>query len=144
MACSTGNLRLNQLSTRWRGVEEGRTKRGKKVGRWEKEVPCRSMRGSMRVVALEEKYLIKSCARVLKESDAELLTLVSGEEIHAFSPCPESEMCGQRDSKMVAMVWSRPVVKPSKTCLFTLRPNMDLSSSGTYSCWNSNKKNQYN
>lgn len=80
---------------------------------------------------MEGKYLIRSCVRVLKDSVAELLTLASGEEIHVFSPCPASEMCGHREPRMVAMACSRPVVKPSNTCLFTLRPKMDLSSSGT-------------
>lgn len=83
----------------------------------------------MRVV--QRNYLIRSCVRVLKESVAELLTLASGEEIHVFSPCPDSEICGHSDPRMVAMICNRPVVKPSKTCLLTLRPNIDLSSSGT-------------
>lgn len=86
-----------------------------------------------------KKYLIRSCARVLKDSVAELLILASGEEILVFSPCPVSAMCGHRDDKMVATVCNRPVVKPSKTCLFTLRPKMDLSSSGTYNCKNGRK-----
>lgn len=89
---------------------------------------------------LEGKYLIRSCVRVLKDSVAELLTLASGEEIRVFSSCPDSEICGHRDPKTVATVCSRPVVKPSKTCLFTLRPKMDLSSSGTYSCKEWKKK----
>lgn len=87
----------------------------------------------------EGKYLIRSCVRVLKDSVAGL-TLASGEEIRVFSPCPDSEICGHRDPRVVAMVCSRPVVKPSKTCLFTLRPKIDLSSSGTYSCKNTQQK----
>ena len=81
----------------------------------------------------EEGYLRRSCRRVLKQSAAEPLVLVSGEQIRTRSSGPWSEMGGHSWPSRVAMVCSRPVVSPSNTCLFTLRPNMDLSSSGTYS-----------
>lgn len=86
------------------------------------------LRGTMTVVEWEKgTHLMRSCVRVLKDSAAELLTLPSGEEILS----PHSEMGGHNDARTVAMVCSSPVVKPSKTCLLTLRPKMDLSSSGT-------------
>lgn len=53
---------------------------------------------------LELKYLIRSCARVLKDSVTELLTLASEEEITGLPPFPTSELFGHRDSRMPAMV----------------------------------------
>ncbi len=137
---------VDQLSMQWRGVKEGCSKIGKKVMRWQKEVSCRRRRSVEKQEerkASKGKYLIRSCVRLLKESVAELLTLASGEATHVFMSCPDSEVCGQRDPRTVAMVCSRPVVKPSKTCLFTLRPKMDLSSSGTYSCKKRRKKRMF-
>ena len=79
----------------------------------------------------EEQYLIRSCALVWKGSAVKLLVLVSGEQIRRASPRPHSGAWGLRSPRTVAQVCSRPLVRPSNTCLFTLRPKMDLSSSGT-------------
>lgn len=74
---------------------------------------------------------MRSCVRVLKDSVAQLLTLANGEEMSALSPWSASETCGHTEPRTEAAVCRRPVVRPSKTCLLTLRPKMDLSSSGT-------------
>ena len=77
----------------------------------------------------------------MKQSKAEPLVLVSGEQIRTRSSWLWSEMGGHSWPNTVETVCSRPVVSPSNTCLFTLRPSMDLSSSGTYS-WGGNKTKQ--
>lgn len=144
MARCWGNQRLTNSKP---SEEERRRDVLKRVKRsWDEEKDCHEGGGEAvweECRALEGKYLIRSCVRVLKDSVAELLTLASGEEIRVFSPCPDSEISGHRDPRIVATVCRRPVVKPSKTCLFTLRPKMDLSSSGTYSCKRGWKCNEY-
>lgn len=63
----------------------------------------------------------------MKDSVVEFLTLAPGETAH-------SETLGLRDTRIEEIVCNRPVVKPSNICLLMLRPKMDLSSSGTWSC----------
>lgn len=120
---------MNKLSTQGTGVEEGWTGEGKRSGNEKTHIAVD--RSNDRVAAVGGgKYLMRSCVRLLKDSLVSL-TLSSREEIRVFSSCPNSKRCSQSDSRMVAMVCSRHVVKPSNTCLFNVRPKMGLSSSGT-------------
>lgn len=77
--------------------------------------------------------LMRSWVRVLKFSLATGLLLASGVHIRGASP---SKLGGCNCPSTVATVCRSPVVKPSKTCLLTLRPQMELSSSGTKSYGN--------